>query len=172
MGKAVGSGFGSAGLSSFVPESGVCRLYKSVPFTEKRPQIPETGMKDGFEEIEHEFSFLPVEHSVGEKQDYLLGCFSLEPGSALGKKREKNWRAKQADSRQLLGLLCSPIFVLFVPVFSLEGAPPPPPTEPGLAGDVSLFTEPVRTKKSSSILPSKRIFRKRIVNCKQSTFRV
>ena len=32
-------GLGS-GLSSFVPESGVCRLYKSVPFNEKRPQIP------------------------------------------------------------------------------------------------------------------------------------
>ena len=118
-------GLGS-GLSSFVPESGVCRLYKSVPFTEKRPQIPETGMKDGFEEIEREFPFLPVEHSVGGKQDYLLERFSLEPGSALGKKREKNWRAKQADSRQPLGSLCSPIFVLFVPVFSLKHSPPPP----------------------------------------------
>ena len=80
-------GLGS-GVSGFVPESGVCRLYKSVPFTEKRPQIPQTGMKDGFEEIEHEFPFLSVEHSVGEKQDYLLGCF--RPGTR---------RAKQADSR-------------------------------------------------------------------------
>ena len=64
-------------LSSFVPESGVCRLYKSVPFTEKRPQIPETGMKDGFEKIEHEFPFLSVGQSVGKKQNYLSGCFAV-----------------------------------------------------------------------------------------------
>ena len=30
-------------------------LYKSVPFTEKRLQKPETGIKDGFEEMEQEF---------------------------------------------------------------------------------------------------------------------
>ena len=46
-------------------------------------------MKDGFKEIEHEFSFLSVEHSVGKKQDYLLGCFSLRPASALGGKGKK-----------------------------------------------------------------------------------
>ena len=39
-------------------------------------------MKDGIEEIEHEFP-------VGKKQDYLLGCFSLGPGSALGEKGKK-----------------------------------------------------------------------------------
>ena len=35
----------------------VYHLYKSVPFTEKRPRRPETGTKDGFEEMEHEFLF-------------------------------------------------------------------------------------------------------------------
>ena len=35
----------------------VYQLYKSVPFTEKRPRRPETGIKDGFEEMEHEFPF-------------------------------------------------------------------------------------------------------------------
>ena len=33
----------------------VYHLYKSVPFTEKQPRRPETGIKDGFEEMEHEF---------------------------------------------------------------------------------------------------------------------
>ena len=42
---------------------------KSVPFTEKRPRRPETGIKDGFEEMEHEFPF-GIFHP--EKQDYLL----------------------------------------------------------------------------------------------------
>ena len=32
----------------------ICR--KSVPFTEKLPRKPETGIKVGFEEMEHEFS--------------------------------------------------------------------------------------------------------------------
>ena len=32
-------------------------MYESVPFTGKRPQRPETGIKDGFEEMEHEFLF-------------------------------------------------------------------------------------------------------------------
>ena len=35
----------------------VYQLYKSVPFTEKRPRRPETSIKDGFEEMEHEFPF-------------------------------------------------------------------------------------------------------------------
>ena len=33
-------------------------LYKSVPCTEKRLQRPETGIKDGFEEMEHVHEFL------------------------------------------------------------------------------------------------------------------
>ena len=33
----------------------ICR--KSVPFTEKLPRKPETGIKVGFEEMEHEFAF-------------------------------------------------------------------------------------------------------------------
>ena len=57
MGKVVGSRFGFRTVLSFVPESGVCRSYKSVPFPERLPQISGNGMKDGFEEIEHEFPF-------------------------------------------------------------------------------------------------------------------
>ena len=30
-------------------------LISMAPFTEKRPQSPETGNKDGFEGMEHEF---------------------------------------------------------------------------------------------------------------------
>jgi len=37
--------------------SRVCYLHKSFPFTEKRPRWPETGIKGGFEEMEHEFLF-------------------------------------------------------------------------------------------------------------------
>ena len=49
-------------------------LYKSVPVTEKRPQRSETGIKDGFEEVEHEFPFVRP-----EEQDYLFRC-SVAPG--------------------------------------------------------------------------------------------
>ena len=35
----------------------VYHLYKSVQFTKKRLQRPEPGIKNGFEEMEHEFSF-------------------------------------------------------------------------------------------------------------------
>ena len=31
-------------------------VYKSLPFTEKRPGTPETGIRDGFEAKDHEFS--------------------------------------------------------------------------------------------------------------------
>ena len=30
-------------------------LYRSVPFNRKRPRRSETGIKDGFEEMDHEF---------------------------------------------------------------------------------------------------------------------
>ena len=46
-------------------------LFKSVPFTEKRPRRPETGIKDGFEGMEHEFPF-GIFHP--EKQDYIFRC--------------------------------------------------------------------------------------------------
>ena len=35
----------------------VYHLNKSVPFSEKRLQRPETCIKDGFEEMAHEFPF-------------------------------------------------------------------------------------------------------------------
>ena len=55
----------------------VYHLYKSVPFTEKRPRRSETGIKDGFHEIEREFLF---ETFRPEKQDYLFRC-SDAPGN-------------------------------------------------------------------------------------------
>lgn len=38
-------------------------LYKSVPFTQKRPQMPETGIKGGLED------------SIQKKQDYPFRCY-------------------------------------------------------------------------------------------------
>ena len=50
-------------------------MHKSVPFTEKRPRWPETGVKDhGSEEIEHEFPFRKFRKFRPEKQDYLFSC--------------------------------------------------------------------------------------------------
>ena len=51
--------------SSELVNAGKCRpgiafrdhLYESVPFTGKQPRRPETGIKDSFEEMEHEFPF-------------------------------------------------------------------------------------------------------------------
>ena len=55
----------------------VYHLYKSVPFTEKRPRRPKTGLKDGVEEMEHEFPFRIFRL---ERQDYLFRC-SVTPGN-------------------------------------------------------------------------------------------
>ena len=52
----------------------VYHLYKSVPFTEKRPRRSETGIKDGLEEMEHEF---PLENFVQNKHDYLFQMFLM-----------------------------------------------------------------------------------------------
>ena len=52
-----------------------CR--KSVPFTEKLPRKPETGIKVGFEEMEHEF---PFGTSRPKKADYILR-FSVALGN-------------------------------------------------------------------------------------------
>ena len=49
----------------------VYHLYKSVPFTKKRPQRRETGIKDGWEEMEYEFLF---GRFYPEKEDYLFRC--------------------------------------------------------------------------------------------------
>ena len=43
--------------SKFLSRNGLFHLHKSVPFTEKRPRKPETGIKDRFEQIEDEFLF-------------------------------------------------------------------------------------------------------------------
>lgn len=52
LGKPIGSRFWAedkknAGLANFITEC-VYHSDKSVPFTEKRPQMPETSIKDGF----------------------------------------------------------------------------------------------------------------------------
>ena len=49
----------------------VYHLYESVPFTEKRPRRPETGVKDDFEEMDHEFPFGTFSP---EKEDNLIRC--------------------------------------------------------------------------------------------------
>ena len=46
-------------------------MYESVPFTEKRPRRPETGVKDDFEEMDHEFPFGTFSP---EKEDNLIRC--------------------------------------------------------------------------------------------------
>ena len=61
---------------SWEPGTGY-HLYKSVPFTEKRPRRPETVIKDGFAEMEHEFLFV-IFHP--KKQDHLFRC-SVAPGN-------------------------------------------------------------------------------------------
>ena len=53
-------------LVSFVPES---RLPFAVTFTEMRPRRSDTGIKDAFEEMEHEFSFGTFRSGT---QDYLF----------------------------------------------------------------------------------------------------
>ena len=59
------------------PRNRVYHLYESVPFIRKQRRRPETGIKDGFEAMEHEFAF---EIFRPEKQDYLFRC-SLTPGN-------------------------------------------------------------------------------------------
>ena len=51
--------------------------YKSVPLTIKRPLKPETGIIDGFEEIELKFLFGALRP---RKQDYLFRCY-VAPGN-------------------------------------------------------------------------------------------
>ena len=61
------------------PRNRVYHLYEPVPFIGlgKRLRRPETGIKDGFEEMEHEFLFGIFRP---EKQDYLFRC-SVAPGN-------------------------------------------------------------------------------------------
>ena len=79
MGKPVGSRFGqisdkqNSRQVNFVPDSRL-PFHKSAPSTEKRPRKPETGIKDGFEEMEHEFPF----RILSQKQDYFFRNFPLK----------------------------------------------------------------------------------------------
>ena len=51
-------------------------MYKSVPFTKKRPRRPEPDIKDGFEEMEREF---PFGIFCPEKQDLTFSDVLLFP---------------------------------------------------------------------------------------------
>ena len=59
--------------------SGLVKLYKSVPFTGKRPRRPETGIKDCFKEVDHEFP-IGIFHPEKKKQNYLFRR-SVAPGN-------------------------------------------------------------------------------------------
>ena len=48
-------GFGKWQISW--PMNRVYHLQKSNPLTEKRPRKPDTGIKDGFKQTEHKFTF-------------------------------------------------------------------------------------------------------------------
>ena len=63
--------------SKFLSRNRVYHLHKSVPLTEKRPRKPETGIKDRFEKLEHEFLFGIFRT---EQQDYIFRCF-VAPGN-------------------------------------------------------------------------------------------
>ena len=63
--------------STFLSRNRVYHLHKSVPLTEKRPRKPETGIKDRFEKLEHEFLFGIFRT---EQQDYIFRCF-VAPGN-------------------------------------------------------------------------------------------
>ena len=80
MGKPVGSRFGQISGKKIqdryiLSQIRVYHLHKSAPSTEKRPRKPETGIKDGFEEMEHEFLFRTFRL---EKQDYFFRNFPLK----------------------------------------------------------------------------------------------
>ena len=61
-------------------------MHKSVPLAEKRPQKPDTGIKGGFQEMDHKFPFGIFRP---EKQDYLSGC-SFAPGNFPLKRHKKS----------------------------------------------------------------------------------
>ena len=81
------NGSQSSGLVNFVPESRLPFLQISSVHR-KTPRRPETGIKDGFEEMKHEFPF-GIFHP--EKQDYLFRC-SVSPGNfPLGRPKKSRF---------------------------------------------------------------------------------
>ena len=62
--------------------SRVHHLYKSFSFTEKRPRKPETGIKDGFQEMKHEFPF-------GTFRPEMIRC-SVAPWNFPPERRKKS----------------------------------------------------------------------------------
>ena len=74
----------SSGPVNFVPESPY-HLYKLVPFSGKRPRRPETGIKDGLEQMEHEFPF-GIFHP--QKKDYLFRCSVALGNFPLGRPKK------------------------------------------------------------------------------------
>ena len=69
-------------LINFIPESRLL-LYKSVPFTRKQPRRPETGIKDGFEEMEHKF---PLGILRLEKRTFHRFCCSQKFSTGMTQK--------------------------------------------------------------------------------------
>ena len=114
-------------------------LYKSVPFTQKRPRRPETGIKDGFEGMEHELPF-GIFHP--EKQDYLFRCSVASGSFPLGRPKKScsiyfptgfPWKFLQMVNNLWKGSPVLPIltfrmeipwpftiFLSFAPVFMLQ----------------------------------------------------
>ena len=72
----------TSALVNFIPESHLL-LYKPVPFTRKQPQRPETGIKDGFEEMEHKFP-LGIFHL--EKRTFHMFCCSQKFSAGMNQK--------------------------------------------------------------------------------------
>ena len=56
---------------------GIAITISTISTDQLRPRRPETGIKDGFEEMDHEFPF-GIFHP--DKQDYLFRCF-VAPGN-------------------------------------------------------------------------------------------
>ena len=70
---------------SWEPGTGY-HMYKSVPFIEKRPRRSETGIKDGFEEMEHEFLFVTFDP---EKKGLPFPVFRYSRKFSVGKRTQK-----------------------------------------------------------------------------------
>ena len=59
----------NSGLANILPDETRLPFVQIISVTEKRPRMPETGIKDGFGEMEHDFPFGIFRP---KKQDYLI----------------------------------------------------------------------------------------------------
>ena len=122
---------------SWEPGTGY-HLYKSVPFTEKQPRRPETGIKEGFEAMEHEFSFAvfyPENRTTFSDVPLLPEIFRCEhPKSRV----PFTFRADFPENFCKRWLLT--IYKYFRPPRSLIPHPHP---RPPFSGKKVIFTEPL-----------------------------